>query len=298
MNGVRAGFCAILFAAIVHGAGVSYALTPNSPVRWNDGTANGWTAINGSLRAFPVSNPGDYLGISFNDTSRGGVPGMAIMRADSSTGQDAFVGNYKASGVARIAFQAYCQTLLPKEARLVLHCPSSDSYWYYTLSDLQVGSWVWCDVPMNFAAGWTRDTNPTAEAFNQDIQNVDMVGVWIFQNGTYAQSYGLDNFVVATSSYDDDGDGMTDLAEMRAGTNPHDPLSVFRLSMASADNGISIVWPSRPGLFYNVWRSSDMRAGWLPLATEWPADPYGSFTTYIDTTATEHGPYFYRVTPR
>ncbi|MEI6807543.1 MAG: thrombospondin type 3 repeat-containing protein [bacterium] len=275
-----------------------HAFTPDVASRWNDGTTEGWSAVNATLAPYPVSNPDTYLRVSFSDRSQGGMPGMAIVKADANTAQGRFVGNYKSGGITRISFQIFCSNRLPEQARLVLHSPSSGSYWYYHLEVTEIGKWVWIDVPLDYSAGWTRDTNPLEESFNADLEDVDMVGVWIFQNQTAAQNYGLDNFVLATPRYDDDGDGMSDIAEIRAGTNPHDALSVFKLSMASTGDGITIAWPSKPGLYYNVWRSMDMKAGWMPLATEWPADSFADFTVYLDTTATDRGPYFYRVTPR
>lgn len=59
---------------------------------------------------------------------------------------------------------------------------------------------------------------------------------------------------------DSDADGQSDLAEMRAGTGPTSPGSVFRITGASRDaNGFFTVrWPGQPGCTYRVLRSTEI----------------------------------------
>lgn len=54
---------------------------------------------------------------------------------------------------------------------------------------------------------------------------------------------------------DRDGDGFTDAMELRMGTNPDNPDSVFRIDSASVTQngaGVTITFPSRPGELYTV----------------------------------------------
>lgn len=51
---------------------------------------------------------------------------------------------------------------------------------------------------------------------------------------------------------DPDADGMTNLEEFIAGTNPHDSHSVFRGSLHSADGSFRFKWPGRSGRVYTV----------------------------------------------
>ena len=54
---------------------------------------------------------------------------------------------------------------------------------------------------------------------------------------------------------DFDGDGSTDLAEFRAGTNPADNSSVFRaftLSTPDPANGLVVLWSAVSGRTYRV----------------------------------------------
>jgi len=61
---------------------------------------------------------------------------------------------------------------------------------------------------------------------------------------------------------DADGDGMSNLREFLAGTNPTDPQSRFEvIELAQVPNGISLRWSSEPGRRYRVRRSPSLLAG-------------------------------------
>ncbi len=93
---------------------------------------------------------------------------------------------------------------------------------------------------------------------------------------------------------DPDGDGMPNLDEMLAGTNPTDANSRFAFQSVSPDagGGIRVVWSTQPGRNYQLWRSQNLLNGFEVLGPVQPATP--PVNTYIDTTATGAGPYFYR----
>jgi hypothetical protein len=95
---------------------------------------------------------------------------------------------------------------------------------------------------------------------------------------------------------DSDGDGMSDLAEAIAGTDPKDANSVFRAStdlQPAPGGGFVIKWSSVAGRSYSVFRSSDLGQGFTPVSGPLAATPPAN--RFTDATANATGPYFYRI---
>ncbi len=93
---------------------------------------------------------------------------------------------------------------------------------------------------------------------------------------------------------DPDGDGLDNLGEFRAGTNPLDGDSVFEIGIAeNASGGPRLEWTSVAGVVYTLHRSKSLSTGFQDLAVNIPATP--PVNTYQDTTTAGPGPYFYRV---
>ena len=96
---------------------------------------------------------------------------------------------------------------------------------------------------------------------------------------------------------DPDGDGLNNLGEYRAGTNPADGSSVFAVEVVEdTPVGPVLTWASVVGVVYTVQRSQDLLTGFEDLAVSIGAKPPRN--TYQDTTGTGRGPYFYRLTAR
>jgi hypothetical protein len=59
---------------------------------------------------------------------------------------------------------------------------------------------------------------------------------------------------------DADGDGMTNLQEYAAGTDPLDATSVFKttITLVVATNGAVLDWPAAPGRAYRVQYKDDL----------------------------------------
>jgi hypothetical protein len=93
---------------------------------------------------------------------------------------------------------------------------------------------------------------------------------------------------------DPDRDGLNNLAELKAGTNPNDFQSQFRLiRILPQTQGTSVEWSSVSNRSYSILRSSDVSGGYQLLNGSHPATP--PVNTFLDPTAVPPGPYFYRI---
>jgi hypothetical protein len=103
-----------------------------------------------------------------------------------------------------------------------------------------------------------------------------------------------------TPDQDSDGDGMSNIREMRAGTNPADSNSVLRVEQLTADhNSTNVVlrWRSVPGKLYSASLRTKLQSGsWSNLNISPYVGAYGGenqCTVNVDTTRSES---FFRIT--
>ncbi|MGH7993510.1 MAG: choice-of-anchor Q domain-containing protein, partial [Limisphaerales bacterium] len=135
-------------------------------------------------------------------------------------------------------------------------------------------------------AGWTVDIG----AFEYQSPASALSYAW-------AQQYDLPVNGVA-DFIDSDADGLNNWQEWTAGTDPTDPLSLLRmLSLASTNSpsGIIVTWQSTTNRIYFLQRSVDLSAQPLFLTIHSQIAGLSGTTTYTDMSATNGGPYFYRV---
>jgi hypothetical protein len=89
---------------------------------------------------------------------------------------------------------------------------------------------------------------------------------------------------------------MNNWQEWMAGTDPTNSLSVLKLLAPSNSlSGITVSWQSGSGRTYYLLRGTSLRA--QPALAPLQSNIVGQagITSFTDTTATNAGPYFYRV---
>jgi len=131
-----------------------------------------------------------------------------------------------------------------------------------------------------------------AESVNMD-QNANGVPDW-WELWHYA--WGSDAPVSSfEATSDSDGDGLTDIQEYRAGSNPHDGESVFEAlgSQTEQSGDFSAAWPSVSDQKYTVLRTANLMEPFEVIATDIPATP--PINKFTDLTADGAKSYYYRI---
>jgi hypothetical protein len=145
-------------------------------------------------------------------------------------------------------------------------------------------------------------TSVDFEGNNRVVGNFVDVGAFEFQSPASAlpylwlQQYSLP--VDGSADYaDTDGDGMDNWQEWRTGTDPTNTLSVLQmLTPSNSVSGLYARWRSVSGKAYFLQRSTNLNAN--PPFVTIQSNINGSssgLSKYKDASATNSGPYFYRV---
>jgi hypothetical protein len=112
------------------------------------------------------------------------------------------------------------------------------------------------------------------------------------QDGTNRADIGAVEF--AHPGVDDDGDGMSDADEVRAGTQPRDPLSLLKINLVHPFSGPTnqISWPGAPDRRYRLARTTNLLEPFAPWETNITA---GLPQTYLPLNMSSQGEAFFRI---
>ena len=279
---------------------------------WNGPDVENWITWN-SVGA--ISNAGGYLNLEF------------AAQAQPQVEEDMFRRNVPDILMTNISFRFLSAQVAPSAVRLCVHSSHSGCLWYVSLDPRTPGSWIDFNVPLNRSVRWLGAPGVDPASFDTDVSFIDWVGVYVRRSGvTSVQDYGLDDFLIqgvtlidtdgdgmpdiweianhldpndpGDASLDPDGDGMTNLEEYLAGTDPGSPSSRLQLridavNMPDDSIGIVLQWDSVINKTNDLFRSTNLFAGFLPLCTNIPATP--PVNVYQDVGATNSGPYFYKL---
>ena len=94
---------------------------------------------------------------------------------------------------------------------------------------------------------------------------------------------------------DPDGDGLNNWQEWKTGTDPNNAASVLKLNSPTGGGtgGIAVTWQSVANIEYLLQRGTNLPGPFSTIQSNLLGQT--STTSYTDTTATNRGPYFYRI---
>jgi len=103
-----------------------------------------------------------------------------------------------------------------------------------------------------------------------------------------------------TPPVDSDGDGMTDVQELSAGTDPNNAISVLSLKLMNTPSGTAspghvVQWASVTGKTYTVLRSTNLMATPAFSVVASHVQGVGAVASFTDTDISPSGACFYKI---
>ncbi|OQW97499.1 MAG: hypothetical protein BWK77_01550, partial [Verrucomicrobia bacterium A1] len=129
-------------------------------------------------------------------------------------------------------------------------------------------------------------------AYSPDRDPSPFLPCWSLTFDVDGTTQSVDVPQTADASGDADSDGVSDLEELYAGTDPDNPASFFAVEFsqsAAADGALRITWPSTDGSTYSIYRAEDLLQGFNILRSGIPASPPSN--TYVDSPPAPSGAY-------
>jgi hypothetical protein len=108
----------------------------------------------------------------------------------------------------------------------------------------------------------------------------------------FEQSYGFNPFDASDASVDADGDGLSNLQEFLAGTDPTNKASAFRVTaVATEGDDVRVTWMTGVGKTNALQRAADLFAGYTDIFIA--TNTTSAVTNYLDVGAATNVPAFY-----
>ena len=247
---------------------------------------------------------------------------MGLIYANDTASDGRFVGNYAVSGITDVSFDIK-RNALRNGVSLILFSSTGRS-WSHSVPDTSVdGAFANVTLPLVFSAEWaSSETTATPDMWAADLTCVTKIGLYAERSGSAAQAITLDNFKVVgpwggtfvggvpeswllenklgtgpgVADQDADHDGMSNLAEFLAGTDPNNASSVFRVDIVrNADGKAAVSWQHEKGQprTFHLLASADLTnpSGFDTKATLQSV----AATDEVVVDEQGEGPYFYKV---
>jgi sugar lactone lactonase YvrE len=277
--------CALSGNSADYGGGASGCTVNNSTLTgnsaWNGGGAYGGTLNNCTL----TGNLAYYDG--------GGVDISMLNNCIVYFNSDSDGGNYDSYSTLN-----YCCTApLPGGAGNITNAPL---FVNSASGNLRLQSNSPCINSGNnaYVVGSTDlDGNPRIVGGTVDIGAYEYQTPLSMISYAWLQQYGLP-INTNTDTADLDGTGMNVYQDWIAGLNPTNALSVLQMTSATPTNnatGLVVTWQSVSGIMYFLQSSTNLAAQPAFSTIQSNIAGQAGTTSYTDTTATNAGPYFYRV---
>jgi len=285
--------CIIRGNSAAYGGGTSFGRLYNCMIVSNTATATGGGALGGVLNNCTIiGNFASTCGGGFDGGSDGVLNNCIVFFNDAPTN-----ANYNRSPFSILGSVNYT-CIVPYFSNGIGSITNDPVFVDVAAGDLHLQSNSLCiNAGNNACVSVTNDLdgNPRIVGGTVDIGAYEYQTPSSILSYAWAQQYGLPTDGTADNA-DTDTDGMNNYAEWKSSTNPTNALSLLQLASPVFTNspaGIVVTWQSVTNVTYYLERSSDLAGAFSSLQSNLVGQAVS--ISYTDTTATNEGPYFYRV---